>query len=123
VLFIYISIAQAEWQAAVGAGLFLLVALLTCAESLRRIELDTSARRMRTLWLWKQWQRPLEQLLAVQLVKEPISEKYYLYLVWDDKEQPRENLTRYKDEKAARCAGKKLAAFLGKPLLDEVSGG
>jgi hypothetical protein len=121
-LFIYISIAQATWEAAVGAAMFLIVALLLWVELLRRVELDASEHRVRTVWLWKRWERPLEQLLAVQLVKCPSSEKYYLNLVWDDKKDPRENLTGYRDGKAARHAGKELAAFLGIPFLDEAEG-
>jgi hypothetical protein len=121
-LLIYVSIVQAQGWAMLVAAMFLVVGLLLCGELLLRIELDASARRMRTLWLWKQWQRPLEELLAVQLVKNPISGRYYLYLVWDDKEKPRENLAAYRDGEAARRAGKELAAFLGSPLLDEVSG-
>jgi hypothetical protein len=121
-LFICAFIVWREWWTAFGGGLFLLVALLTYLESVLRVELDASALRMRTIWLWKRWERPLKQLLAVQLTTYELSDRYYLALVLDDEKQRRTNLTWFGKEKGARDAGKELASFLGKPLLDEVSG-
>jgi hypothetical protein len=120
VLFIYVSIAKAEWWALFGAAMFLLVALFLWGEMLLRVELDASTRQMRTIWLWKQWERPLEQLLAVQLTKCELSPRYYLTLILDDEKERRRNLAWFGKWEPAQDAGKELAAFLGIPLLDDV---
>jgi hypothetical protein len=122
VLFFSIAIAQGQGWAALGGALWLLVASVLCLGSLHRVELDAGAGRMRTVWLGRRRERPLGQLLAVQRTWSPIREAHYLHLVVDDEKKRRENLAVYRDGQAARAAGEELAAFLGIPLLDEVSG-
>jgi hypothetical protein len=69
-------------------------------------------------------ERPLQQVLAVQLIQDPAPRRpvYQLNLVLDDEQQRRMNLSNHNNWEATRHAGKELAAFLGVPLLDEVSG-
>jgi hypothetical protein len=102
----------------------------------RRMEFDRAAGQMRTyrdvgagLSLGAPRQRPLRDVLAVQLVRDPrrIGERsgttWQLNLVLDDERQGRMNLSNHRDPGATRADGAELARFLGVPFLDEVGGG
>ena len=100
-------------------GLLLLV--LPC-----RIEFDKDAGCMRTRRLGSRRERPLREVLAIQLTKGYWRTRsgpgYQLNVVLDDDRQRRMSLSEHKDGKAMRAAAAELAEFLGVALLDDLSG-
>jgi hypothetical protein len=103
----------------------------------RRFEFDRAARQVRLSWPEPWGERPLSDVLAIQLIERPrpvrvgrhrfkIGVAYELILVIDDANLPRVSLATYPVWSTYPCrAGAdaaELADFLGVALLDEVSG-
>jgi hypothetical protein len=103
----------------------------------RRFEFDRAAGHVRQSWPDPWRERPLSNVLAIQLIKRPrpygnrrygrkIGIAYELILVLDDADWPRVSLATYPAWPSHPCrAGAdaaELAGFLGVALLDEVSG-
>jgi hypothetical protein len=108
----------------------------------RRFEFDGAAGRLRVSWPAARRSRPLQEVLAVQLIADRrrtwewgrtrrawgvtvpvvgrVRTTLQLNLVLQDDHHPRMNLMNHTDRKATRAAGVKLAEFLRVPLLDEV---
>jgi hypothetical protein len=101
----------------------------------RRFDFDRAAGQVRVSWPCPWRERPLSDVLAVQLIERPcpyrsgrgrrIGVAYELILVLDDADRPRVSLTTYPDfpgdREAAGAGAAELADFLGVALLDEVS--
>jgi hypothetical protein len=89
-----------------------------------RFEFDRGTHRMRICRLGGRQERPLQQLLAVQVVTDPPRPRrttYQLNLVLEDDRPGRLNLSNHSNCQATREAGAELARFLGVPFLDESS--
>jgi hypothetical protein len=98
----------------------------------RQVEFDRAAGQVRVSWPDPWRERPLSEVLAVQLIKRPrpyrvgrsrkIGVAYELILVLEDTDRPRVSLATYPDRGAAGADAAELADFLGVALLDEVLG-
>jgi hypothetical protein len=89
----------------------------------RVVEFDRNAGCMRTYRLWRRRERPLREVLAIQLIKARSGCGYQLNLVLDDDRQTRFCLSQHSDWKTTHANSLELAEFLlGVALLDEVSG-
>jgi len=87
-----------------------------------RFEFDAAAGQLRLSRPGRRWQRPLRDVLAVQLIEEPRSRRigitYQLNLVLDDERQPRVNLSNHTDREATREVARELTQYLSVPLLE-----
>jgi hypothetical protein len=109
---------------AVVAIMFSLIALLT-----QRFEFNRDGKLMIVRRLGSSRRYPLERVRAVQLIQggwhgrgtQPKFFTYQLNVVLDDPDRPRMNLTNTSNWEATWRMGSELAAFLGVPLLDDVS--
>ena len=105
--------------AACGSPIFLTIGMLSWP---RRFAFDAATGQLRTSKLWWKWQRPLRDVLAVQLIEDPgtrpIGTTYQLNLVLDDERRPRVNLSNYTDQQATREVGREVARHLSIPLLE-----
>ena len=105
--------------AACTSMIFLTVGILVWP---RRFEFDAATGQLRTSKLWWKWQRPLRDVLALQLIDEPRTRRigitYQLNLVLDDERRPRVNLTNHTDLEATREVGREVARYLSIPLLE-----
>jgi hypothetical protein len=98
----------------------------------RRFEFDRAAGQVRVSWPDPWRERPLSDVLAVQLIERlrvyrvrrsrKIGIADELILVLDDADRPRVSLATYPGREAAGADAAKLADFLGVALLDETSG-
>jgi hypothetical protein len=102
----------------------------------RRFEFDRAANQVRVTWPDPWQERPLSDVLAVQLIERPrlyrvgrsrkIGSAVELILVLDDADRPRVSLATYPawppDPCPAKADAAKLADFLGVALLNETSG-
>jgi hypothetical protein len=105
--------------AACASMIFLAVGTLAWP---RRFEFDAAKGQLRTSKLWRKWQRPLRDVLALQLIEEPRTRRigitYQLNLVLDDERRARVNLTNHTDLEATREVGREVARYLSIPLLE-----
>jgi hypothetical protein len=87
-----------------------------------RFEFDTAAGRLRMSRPGARRQRPLRDVLALQLLEIPKSRRmgitYQLNLVLDDERQPRVNLSNHTDRDFTREVARELQWRLGVPLLE-----
>jgi hypothetical protein len=101
-----------------------------------RVRFDADLGWMTFGTTWARQQRPLTDIVAVQLLSEVVPEppppddekppkatattRYQMNLVLDDPDMPRLNLADHGERAWTRQAGKRLADFLAVPLIDQI---